>query len=448
MLWSPKFSLSNMRVRLTASGLLRNLRLPTGYRKSSVVFHSVDKGKPKTSPRVPSTQVPAAPVDTQAVELAQCKVVCEEQKGIVQQLKSLLTCSNQKFEALTVVIQHVINERDEALKKRKEISQELQNLRGDLVSASSTCETLEKEKNDLLIAYEGILQKVKDEHIAELSDLEEKLKQFYTGECEKLQTIFIEEAEKYKNELQEKVDDLNCTHEAYRLAAEVSHVEDLEHIKSEYDKSLTGLKDSQERENKVLEDSFKEKQAELEISISSFYKKKIEELKQENESLKEKLRVEEEQRKQSKERTPQKNSQVMYLEQELESLKAVMEIKNEKLHQQDKKLMQIEKLVETNTILVERLNKCQQENEDLKARMANHIALSRQLSTEQEVLQRSLDKESKANKRLSMENEELLWKLHNGDLCSPKKLSPSSPGIPFHSSRNSGSFSSPTVSPR
>lgn len=73
------------------------------------------------------------------------------------------------------------------------------------VSASSTCETLEKEKNDLLIAYEGILQKVKDEHIAELSDLEEKLKQFYTGECEKLQTIFIEEAEKYKNELQEKV---------------------------------------------------------------------------------------------------------------------------------------------------------------------------------------------------------------------------------------------------
>ncbi|XP_040190525.1 microtubule-associated tumor suppressor 1 isoform X4 [Rana temporaria] len=338
--------------------------------------------------------------------------------------------------------------RDEALKKRKEISQELQNLRGDLVSASSTCETLEKEKNDLLIAYEGILQKVKDEHIAELSDLEEKLKQFYTGECEKLQTIFIEEAEKYKNELQEKVDDLNCTHEAYRLAAEVSHVEDLEHIKSEYDKSLTGLKDSQERENKVLEDSFKEKQAELEISISSFYKKKIEELKQENESLKEKLRVEEEQRKQSKERTPQKNSQVMYLEQELESLKAVMEIKNEKLHQQDKKLMQIEKLVETNTILVERLNKCQQENEDLKARMANHIALSRQLSTEQEVLQRSLDKESKANKRLSMENEELLWKLHNGDLCSPKKLSPSSPGIPFHSSRNSGSFSSPTVSPR
>ncbi|XP_072262272.1 microtubule-associated tumor suppressor 1 isoform X3 [Pyxicephalus adspersus] len=401
---------------------------------------SVDKGKQKTSPRGSSTQPQAAPVDAQALELAQSKAVCEEQKGIIQQLKSLLAGSNQKFEALTVVIQHVINEREEALKKRKELSQELQNLRGDLVSASSTCDKLEKEKNDLLIAYEGILQKVKDEHIAELSDLEEKLKQFYTGECEKLQTIFIEEAEKYKNELQDKVDSLNSTHETYRIAAETSHVEEIEHLKTEFEKSLTELKDTQERENKALEDSFKEKQAELE--------KKIEELKQENDSLKEKLRVEEEQRKQSKEKAAQKNPQVMYLEQELESLKAVLEIKNEKLHQQDKKLMQIEKLVETNTTLVERLNKCQQENEDLKARMANHIAISRQLSTEQEVLQRSLEKESKANKRLSMENEELLWKLHNGDLCSPKKLSPSSPGIPFHPSRNSGSFASPTVSPR
>lgn len=41
----------------------------------------------------------------------------------------------------------------------------------------------------------------------------------------------------------------------------------------------------------------------------------------------------------------QKNPQLMYLEQELESLKAVLEIKNEKLHQQDIKLLKMEKLV-------------------------------------------------------------------------------------------------------
>ena len=71
----------------------------------------------------------------------------------------------------------------------------------------------------------------------------------------------------------------------------------------------------------------------------------------------------------------------------------------------------------------------------------------RQLTTEQATLQESLEKESKVNKRLSMENEELLWKLHNGDLCSSDR-SPTSSAIPFQSPRNSGSFPSPSVSPR
>ena len=46
----------------------------------------------------------------------------------------------------------------------------------------------------------------------------------------------------------------------------------------------------------------------------------------------------------------------MYLEQELESLKAVLEIKNEKLHQQDVKLMKMEKLVSFIQSLTERGN--------------------------------------------------------------------------------------------
>lgn len=40
----------------------------------------------------------------------------------------------------------------------------------------------------------------------------------------------------------------------------------------------------------------------------------------------------------------------MYLEQELESLKAVLEIKNEKLHQQDIKLLKMEKLVRLDAV--------------------------------------------------------------------------------------------------
>ncbi|NWY44082.1 MTUS1 protein, partial [Sylvia atricapilla] len=408
-----------------------------------VVVVLVDKGKqrsPKSSCVRTQASTDTRSPGTKAAELTQYKTKCDTQSGIILQLKKFLTASNQKFEALTVVIQHLQSEREEALKQRKELSQELVNLRGELVTTSAACEKLERDRNELQVAYEGYLQKLNQQHHDDLAELEERLKQFYTAECEKLQSICIEEAEKYKAQLQEQVDNLNTTHESFKLELENRHSEKVEELKKEYESSFTGKYFStHESERKLLEDSFKEKQELLE--------KTIDELKSENNSLSEKLKVEE-QKQIAKEKANLKNPQIMYLEQELESLKAVLEIKNEKLHQQDIKLMKMEKLVENNTILMDKLKKVQQENEELKARMDKHMELSRQLSTEQAVLQESLEKESKVNKRLSMENEELLWKLHNGDLCSPRKLSPSSSSVPLQSPRNSGNFSSPAVSPR
>ncbi|XP_007426964.2 microtubule-associated tumor suppressor 1 isoform X5 [Python bivittatus] len=442
MLWSPKFSLSNMHVRLTAKGLLRNLRLPSGYRRSTVIIHAVGQSKQK-SPKNSCLQTRASKevhsAETKAHELMQYKRKCENQSGIIQQLKKCLANSNRKLEALALVIQHFQSEREEVLSQRKELSLELLNLRGELVTTTTACEKLEKDRTELQAAYEGFVQKLNQQHQSDVLELEERLKQFYTAECEKLQSICIEEAEKYKAQLQEQVDNLNITHENFKLELETSHTEKIEELKKEYESSCSELKATHESERKLLEEFFHEKQEELE--------KKIAELQSENNCLNEKLKLEE-QKRIAKEKANSKNPQIMYLEQELESLKAVLEIKNEKLHQQDIKLLKMEKLVESNTALVEKMRKLQQENEELKARMDKHMELSRQLSTEQAVLQESLEKESKVNKRLSMENEELLWKLHNGDLCSPRKLSPGTPPMPFQSPRNSSSFSSPTVSPR
>ncbi|XP_034628557.1 microtubule-associated tumor suppressor 1 isoform X2 [Trachemys scripta elegans] len=411
-----------------------------GPRRLLSGFNSVERGKqrsPKSSCIHTQTSPAVHSTETKTRELAQYKAKCENQSDIILHLKKFLASSNQKFEALTVVIQHLQSEREEALKQHKELSQEFLNLRGELVTTSAACEKLERDRNELQAAYEGFVQKLNQQHQNDLTELEERLKQFYTGECEKLQSICIEEAEKYKAQLQEQVDNLNITHENFKLELETSHAEKIDELKKEYESSLSELKNAHELERNSFENSFKEKQESLE--------KKIDELKRENDSLNEKL---EEQKQIAKEKANLKNPQIMYLEQELESLKAVVEIKNEKLRQQDIKLMKTEKLVEKNTVLMDKMKKFQQENEELKARMDKHMQLSRQLSTEQAVLQESLEKESKVNKRLSMENEELLWKLQNGDLCSPKKVSPSSPLMPSQSPRNSGTFSAPTVAPR
>ncbi|XP_059941933.1 microtubule-associated tumor suppressor 1 isoform X2 [Mesoplodon densirostris] len=403
-------------------------------------FNVVEKCRQK-SPRSLCIQTQTSPdvlSSEKTLELAQYKTKCENQSGFILQLKELLSHGNTKFEALTVVIQHLLSEQEEALKQHKTLSQELVNLRGELVTASTTCEKLEKARNELQIAYEGFVQKLNQQHQTDLTELENRLKEFYTGECEKLQNIYIEEAEKYKTQLQEQFDNLSAAHETSKLEIEASHSEKVDLLKKAYETSLSEIKKSHEMEKKSLEDLLYKKQESLEKQISG--------LKSENDTLNEKLKSEE-QKRVSREKANLKNPQIMYLEQELESLKAVLEIKNEKLHQQDIKLMKMEKLVDNNTALVDKLKRFQQENEELKARMDKHMAISRQLSTEQAVLQESLEKESKVNKRLSMENEELLWKLHNGDLCSPKR-SPTSPAIPFQSPRNSGSFPSPSISPR
>lgn len=73
------------------------------------------------------------------------------------------------------------------------------------VTTSAACEKLERDRNELQAAYEGFVQKLNQQHQNDLTELEERLKQFYTGECEKLQSICIEEAEKYKAQLQEQV---------------------------------------------------------------------------------------------------------------------------------------------------------------------------------------------------------------------------------------------------
>lgn len=82
------------------------------------------------------------------------------------------------------------------------------------VTVSTTCEKLEKARNELQIAYEGFVQKLNQQHQTDLTELENRLKEFYTGECEKLQNIYIEEAEKYKTQLQEQV----CTFRTWACA--------------------------------------------------------------------------------------------------------------------------------------------------------------------------------------------------------------------------------------
>ncbi|XP_033949319.1 microtubule-associated tumor suppressor 1 homolog A [Pseudochaenichthys georgianus] len=406
----------------------------------------VDNNKPKAAPRQQHPQQPTSqpsqrsgPPDVVPVSVAEGGRKAQS----VQQLGGLLAASNQRCEAVAIVLQRALAERDEATRHCRDLSQELVTLQGELVCSVHSSEHLEKERDELRASLEEALQKLQDQHQRDLLELEQRLQALYQAEWDRVQLSHQEESERSLTLLQQQMEELKATHESMKQEVESSHAEQLQSVEQQYEASLQELRTVHDQELQSLDASLKE--------TGDTLSGRIEVLTAENNALIEKLSAMENRRKQLAEKS-QKDSHTLYLEQELDSLKVVLDIKNKQLHQQEKKLMEIGKLTEKSVKLDESLQKVQQENEDLRARMERHYALSRQLSTEQAVLQESLTKESKVNKRLSMENEELMWKLHNGDLSSPRKVSPTStsPSRSFslQSPRSSGVFSSPPVSPR
>ncbi|NWR71649.1 MTUS2 protein, partial [Centropus unirufus] len=80
-----------------------------------------------------------------------------------------------------------------------------------------------------------------------------------------------------------------------------------------------------------------------------------------------------------------------------------------------------------NIKLEEKITMLQQQNEELRARLEQNTVITRQLSEENANLQEYVEKEVEEKKRLSRTNEELLWKLQEGDATSPKKHAPPLP---------------------
>ncbi|XP_054890644.1 microtubule-associated tumor suppressor 1 homolog A isoform X3 [Poeciliopsis prolifica] len=400
---------------------------------------TVDKNKSKAVSRQHQQQ----PSQRAKVSTSRTAAQDEKRERIIHQLKGFLTDSNCRFQALAIVLQQTLAQRDDATTQCRKLSQELVSLKGELACSVHSSECLEREKEALRTALLDATRRLQEEHQQELADLEQKLQAVHKAEWDHVHLNYQEEANKYKTLMQQQMEELKANQEAMKVQLESSHAEQLQSVRQQYELSLEELRRVHTQELQSLEQELKDSEAALSAQI--------EELTVENNALLEKLAAEKIRRRELVENT-QKDSHTLYLEQELESLKVVLEIKNKQLHKQEKKLMDIGKLADKKVQLDEMLIKVQQENEDLKARMERHAALSRQLSTEQALLQESLQKESKVNKRLSMENEELLWKLHNGDVGSPRKLSPSptSPSNPFklQSPRASGFFSSPPVSPR
>ncbi|XP_030058260.1 microtubule-associated tumor suppressor candidate 2 [Microcaecilia unicolor] len=362
--------------------------------------------------------------------LQQLKEKCEEQAKKLLLVQKELKRANQGFKVFAVATQHFFKKSETGRIKEKELSAELANIRDEIAFNTTRHEKLQKEKEILERRFEDEVRKLQYLQNTELQALEKRLQQQYSAEVERMHEEQNFQLLEIKSQHQEQVEGLTIAHEAVVLQMENCHTVAIAVLEDEHNNKIQDLQSNHELEQKMLEDEFEK----LRLSLQD----QVDTLTFQNQCLRDRAnRFEEALKKSTDEQLELALAPYQHLEEDMNSLKHVLEMKNQQIHQQEKKIMDLEKLAEINIILEEKIQVLQQQNEDLKARIDQNTAVTRQLSEDNANLQESVEKETKEKKRLSRTNEELLWKLQTAEPMSPVRLSPSSPI--YHSA--SGSLS-------
>ncbi|XP_046934231.1 microtubule-associated tumor suppressor candidate 2 isoform X3 [Lynx rufus] len=345
---------------------------------------------------------------------------CQQQARQLVLVQAELRRAVCGFQALAVSTQYFSRKNESALVKEKELSIELANVRDEVAFNAAKCEKLQKEKEDLEWRFEEQVRELGWRQQAELQDLEERLQVQFQAEAMRLQEGHHAQLLRIKCQHQEQVEDITASHEAAVLEMENNHTVAIAILQDDHHHKVQELMSTHELEKKELEENFEK----LRLSLQD----QVHMLTFQSQSLRDRARrFEEALRKNTEEQLEIALAPYQHLEEDMKSLKQVLEMKNQQIHQQEKKIIELEKLAEKNIILEEKIQVLQQQNEDLKARIDQNTVVTRQLSEENANLQEYVEKETQEKKRLSRTNEELLWKLQTGDPTSPVKLSPTSP---------------------
>ncbi|KAJ3589183.1 hypothetical protein NHX12_010030, partial [Muraenolepis orangiensis] len=307
----------------------------------------------------------------------------EQQERQLSALREELKKTTLGLQAFIVTTQHYCLKKDHAEEKEMELCLEVQRIKEELACNWARWQRLQCEKTALEVAFERELQEVQRQQEQELASVELGLRRRHAAESEAAK----EEQRSVVQELRAQQQEQSSTQELH-------------------------VREVHEQQKMILEQDFEK----LRLSLQD----QVDTLTFQSQSLREKAqRFEEALRRSTDEQIVEALAPYQHIEEDLRSLKDVVQMKNQQIHQQEQKISDLEKVAQKNVFLEEKVQVLQQQNEDLKARIENNLSLSRQLSEENANLQDSVEKESTEKKRLSRNNEELLWRLQTSPLASP-----------------------------
>ncbi|KAB1267702.1 Microtubule-associated tumor suppressor candidate 2, partial [Camelus dromedarius] len=224
---------------------------------------------------------------------------------------------------------------------------------------TARCEKLQKEKEELERRCEDQVRRLGWQQRAELQDLEERLQLQFEAEMARLQEEHRAQLLRIRCQHQEQVEDITASHEAALLEMENSHTVAIAILQDDHDHKVQGVASAVDRFVHFLQDQ---------VDTLTF----------QSQSLRDRARrFEEALRKNTEEQLEVALAPYQHLEEDMKSLKQVLEMKNQQIHQQEKKIIELEKLAEKNIVLEEKIQVLQQQNEDLRARIDQNTVVTR-----------------------------------------------------------------------
>ncbi|KAB7508181.1 Microtubule-associated tumor suppressor 1-like protein, partial [Armadillidium nasatum] len=324
-------------------------------------------------PTAPNGQTPS-PLPSQISEqLKKLEAEISARTQEAQKSREEVTKANGGLEALTVLVHYLTNEYDafSTPKLRAEIeslTSQLTDVR--LCLSSAAARRLEIEAAEQCQKHEEVVNNLKEAHRQEVS------------------SITLE----HQRKLDEERIINNCSQRA--IGKNRNTMERGTSI------SNINLRSSEE--------AWKLREQELQESNAKLLKEQNN-LKQQAKKLEETLLSDKDHRLQAAKRV------CGALQNEVDSLKTVVDMRNSEVHKLRDQLADKERICEELDSARDRVRALQAKAEDLHAQMETKLQLERQLLTDRHSLTESLQREASVNKRLSLENEELQWKLRQRD---------------------------------
>ncbi|XP_022237255.1 restin homolog isoform X2 [Limulus polyphemus] len=324
-------------------------------------------------------------------EIQRLEALCETRTKQLNWLKLQLKHATLGFDSFSVLIKYLTEELDAF--SNPWLVNELQ----------STKEDLQKTETQLK-QYQDEIEDLKRFYTDEIEALTEKLKDAQREEVDRLILKHEQELETLKTEHETKIVELTEHHVATARDSQVRHSSEIEALNKQHCMFVEELE-------KNFTDKLNVAKLSHEIAIQSLTENQ-DELQQQVEGLQHEKETMEVALKQDVESKIQWIiNQNTDLKKEVESLKLVLEMRKAEIHNLRKENLKLKKDLEELPLAKEQVEKLKARNEDLQARVKEKVELERHLSYEQQKLKESYEKESKVNKRLSMEKEELQWKL-------------------------------------